>query len=102
MNFLVQSNLASRALELFAGLTSSDGYKALLSHLGPDKKVRSLMIDIVTVSFLFTDPLGILGKEPHARHTRPTALRFATPLTLTFRTAHLIFPNIPSSLPFHC
>lgn len=23
------------------GLTSADGYKTLLSHLGPDKKVRS-------------------------------------------------------------
>ena len=34
--------LAIRAFEIFVGLTSSDGYRTMLSHLGPDPKVRLL------------------------------------------------------------
>lgn len=30
---------ASEALECFLGLTANDGYKQLISHLGPDPKV---------------------------------------------------------------
>ena len=29
----------AHALELFAGITSADGYQGLLSHLGPDPQV---------------------------------------------------------------
>jgi Asp-tRNA(Asn)/Glu-tRNA(Gln) amidotransferase A subunit family amidase len=35
---------AARAFELFAALTSSDGYKSLVSHLGPDPKEKSLFL----------------------------------------------------------
>ena len=31
--------LATRAIEIFASITSADGYSKLLSHLGPDPKV---------------------------------------------------------------
>jgi hypothetical protein len=33
------SLLAIRAVHLFVAFTSADGYKKLLSHLGPDPKV---------------------------------------------------------------
>ena len=32
------------AFKIFVGLTSADGYKTLLSHLGPDPKVRQLLL----------------------------------------------------------
>ncbi|KAF9557330.1 amidase [Agrocybe pediades] len=32
------------AMNIFAGLTSSDGYKTMLSHLGPDKKENALFL----------------------------------------------------------
>ncbi|KAI0065501.1 amidase [Artomyces pyxidatus] len=35
---------ATRALELFSGITSADGYDKLLSHLGPDPKESSLFL----------------------------------------------------------
>ena len=31
--------LVEVALKVFVGLTSADGYKTMLSHLGPDPKV---------------------------------------------------------------
>ena len=31
--------IASTACDIFIALTSADGYKTMLSHLGPDKKV---------------------------------------------------------------
>lgn len=31
-------------MKIFIGLTAADGYKTLLSHLGPDPKVGSLEI----------------------------------------------------------
>lgn len=31
--------LAAAACNIFVGLTSADGYKTMLSHLGPDPKV---------------------------------------------------------------
>jgi len=34
----------ARALEIFIGLTSADGYKGLLSHLGPDPKEPAMFI----------------------------------------------------------
>jgi len=33
-----------RAFEIFVGLSSSDGYKTMLSHLGPDPKEKSLFL----------------------------------------------------------
>ncbi|THH09917.1 hypothetical protein EW145_g1672 [Phellinidium pouzarii] len=39
-----EPTLAREAMYLFAALTSADGYKTLLSHLGPDPKDSSLFI----------------------------------------------------------
>ena len=38
--------VAPRPLELFAGLTSADGYETLISPLGPDPKVRPCNFNI--------------------------------------------------------
>lgn len=35
------------AFKIFVGLTSADGYKTLLSHLGPDPKVRQLLLLLI-------------------------------------------------------
>ncbi|KAF8639100.1 hypothetical protein AX17_001743 [Amanita inopinata Kibby_2008] len=35
---------ATRAFEIFVGLTSSDGYRTMLSHLGPDPKEKALFL----------------------------------------------------------
>ncbi|PFH48628.1 hypothetical protein AMATHDRAFT_64920 [Amanita thiersii Skay4041] len=35
---------AVKALEIFIGLTSSDGYETMLSHLGPDPKEKALFL----------------------------------------------------------
>ena len=32
------------ALKVFVGLTSADGYKTMLSHLGPDPKVWKILL----------------------------------------------------------
>ncbi|KAI5121616.1 hypothetical protein M0805_001147 [Coniferiporia weirii] len=39
-----EPTLAREAMYIFVALTSSDGYKTLLSHLGPDPKERSLFL----------------------------------------------------------
>lgn len=36
--------IADVALNVFAGLSSADGYKTMLSHLGPDPKVRRILL----------------------------------------------------------
>ncbi|KAF8630529.1 hypothetical protein AX15_002855 [Amanita polypyramis BW_CC] len=40
----IEMSYVSRAFEIFIGLSSSDGYKTLLSHLGPDPKEKALFL----------------------------------------------------------
>ncbi|KAF8733457.1 hypothetical protein AX14_003820 [Amanita brunnescens Koide BX004] len=40
----VEIPAANRAFEIFVGLSSSDGYKTMLSHLGPDPKEKALFL----------------------------------------------------------
>ena len=47
--------LVEVALKVFVGLTSADGYKTMLSHLGPDPKVWQLLLLLMLKSnFIFT------------------------------------------------
>ena len=52
------SSIAREAMYLFVALTSADGYKSLLDHLGPDPKVR-----LVSHSKIFKYTDGLLQES---------------------------------------
>lgn len=45
--------ISARAFNAFAAMTSADGYKTLLSHLGPDKQVYICTLSTIVLELTF-------------------------------------------------